>query len=204
MTKKTTSDPYFISRQQMAAISIHAARAVEKAVSIDIKNLMEDNGPEASRLEFDCIEICGRTIRDSSVSREYYHRTRSSFMLEKLAEFLADVGEVEKLLTARGYTVTTIDGVNPTTGEFCVRLHSGNVIRSGWNDKHDPDALPAGDYLAVDDKDGRQLFYCDTADLVADGVEARKLLCQFMQACAGHVVAADPNQPHETGLTPPP
>lgn len=69
------------------------------------------------------------------------------------------------------------------TGEAVVRLKDGKSIRSGWIDKDDPDALPAGDYLAVDDKNGEQLFYVDSADLFADPVAGRKLLLQLLQAC---------------------
>ena len=44
-------------------------------------------------------------------------------------------------------------------------LANGCTVRSGWNDECDPDALSAGDWFAVDDADGNQLCYIDTADL---------------------------------------
>ena len=50
-------------------------------------------------------------------------------------------------------------------------LANGCTVRSGWNDECDPDALPAGDWFAVDDADGNQLCYIDSADLVVDRID---------------------------------
>ncbi len=67
----------------------------------------------------------------------------------------------------------------------CAILHlaNGKRLRSGWIDKDDPDALIAGDYLAVDASNGDQLFYVDSADLLADPIAGRKMLSEMIQAC---------------------
>lgn len=77
-----------------------------------------------------------------------------------------------------------------TSAELSIQLANGCVIRSGWIDADDPDSLPAGDYLAVDDATGQQLFYADAADLLADPIEGRRLLCEFLQVCAQRQVAS--------------
>ena len=47
----------------------------------------------------------------------------------------------------------------PKTGEVVVKIEGGGEIRSGWIDKHDPDALACGDYLKLLDGLGREVFY---------------------------------------------
>lgn len=69
--------------------------------------------------------------------------------------------------------------------ELLIPLANGLVLRSGWIDHHDPDALPAGDYLALDDSVGNQLFYVDSSDLLADPIEGRRLLNELLQKCQG-------------------
>lgn len=70
-------------------------------------------------------------------------------------------------------------------GELIVPLANGSVIRSGWIDHADPDALPGGDYLAVDNAQGDQLFYIDSADLFANPIDGRRILYSMLQACQG-------------------
>jgi len=69
------------------------------------------------------------------------------------------------------------------SAEVTVLLQNGKTIRSGWIDKDDPNALPAGDYLAVDANDGEQLVYMDSADLLADPAIGRRMLNDLLQAC---------------------
>lgn len=47
-----------------------------------------------------------------------------------------------------------------------VELANGCTLHSGWSDGDDPDAMPAGDWLSVDDPSGNQIFYREMADLV--------------------------------------
>jgi len=69
------------------------------------------------------------------------------------------------------------------SAEVTVLLQNGKTIRSGWIDKDDPNALPAGDYLAVDANDGEQLVYMDSADLLADPAIGRRMLNDLLRAC---------------------
>lgn len=71
----------------------------------------------------------------------------------------------------------------PLDGTVVALLANGKILRSGWIDKHDPNALPAGDFLAVEAVDGQQLFYADSADLLADPITGRKMLNEMIQAC---------------------
>jgi len=64
-----------------------------------------------------------------------------------------------------------------------VQLDNGFTITSGWIDGDDPDALPGGDWLSVENDNGEQIFYEDAADILADPVEGRKKLYQFLVAC---------------------
>lgn len=64
-----------------------------------------------------------------------------------------------------------------------IPLANGGVIVSGWIDNDDPDALPAGDYLSVIDAAGTQLYYQEAADILADPIEGRRLLCEFIECC---------------------
>jgi len=66
-----------------------------------------------------------------------------------------------------------------------ILLDNGFKIVSGWIDEHDPEALPAGDYLSVEDSNGTQVFYADAADILADPLEGRRKLNAFIQACQG-------------------
>lgn len=59
------------------------------------------------------------------------------------------------------------------------------MIVSGWIDHADPDALLAGDYLSVLDSSGTQIYYQEAADILADPIKGRQLLCDFIKACAG-------------------
>lgn len=70
---------------------------------------------------------------------------------------------------------------------FEIRLANGYAITSGWHDEDDPDALPAGDWLSVEDENGNQIFYVDSADMLADPIEGRKKLCAFLSACRGEI-----------------
>jgi hypothetical protein len=72
-----------------------------------------------------------------------------------------------------------------TTGEHVIHLVNGFEIRSGWIDHDDPDALPAGDYLSVISGDGEQLFYVDSADLLADPLTGRQKLNELFTICCG-------------------
>ena len=45
-----------------------------------------------------------------------------------------------------------------TNGERVIALANGHKIVSGWIDYDDPDPLPHGDYLAVEDASHRQYF----------------------------------------------
>lgn len=69
---------------------------------------------------------------------------------------------------------------------FTVKLQNGGQIQSGWIDNDDPDALPAGDYLSVLDRHGNQVFYAESADLFAEPIQGRRMLCEFLQACNSH------------------
>lgn len=85
---------------------------------------------------------------------------------------------------------TSPDGTCPATGELVILLANGSQIRSGWCDKDDPDALPAGDYISVLDAQGQQVFYADSADLLADPVKGRRLLNDMLQACHRQAVTS--------------
>jgi len=66
-----------------------------------------------------------------------------------------------------------------------IQLANGRKIVSGWSDEDDPEALPAGDWLSVEDEKGEQVFYVEAADLLDDLSEGRFLLYQFLVACRG-------------------
>ena len=66
-----------------------------------------------------------------------------------------------------------------------IPLANGRKIVSGWIDGHDPDALPAGDWLSVEDENGNQIFYEETADIAADPVNCRRIMYDFIRACRG-------------------
>ena len=76
------------------------------------------------------------------------------------------------------------------TDEVIVPLLNGGRIRSGWIDKEDPDMLPAGDYIAVENAAGEEVCYLESSDLFCDPVECRQQLNAMMQACAGPTPAA--------------
>lgn len=65
-----------------------------------------------------------------------------------------------------------------------IPLANGFEIRSGWCDHDDPDALPAGDYFKVLDADGKEVYYEDSADILADPTEGRRKLWALIQACS--------------------
>lgn len=71
---------------------------------------------------------------------------------------------------------------------FEIQLDNGYIITSGWHDADDPDALPAGDWLSVEDENGVQIFYEDAADILADPIEGRKKLYAFLLACRGEIL----------------
>lgn len=64
-----------------------------------------------------------------------------------------------------------------------VQLQRGRIV-SGWTDGDDPDALPAGDWLSVEDACGTQLYYCDVADLCSSHRRAQEEIYAFLKACA--------------------
>ena len=66
-----------------------------------------------------------------------------------------------------------------------ILLANGFIIESGWVDEDDPGLLPTGDYLSVENKEGRQIFYEETADLISSYPTAVKRLHEFLQACQG-------------------
>lgn len=88
-----------------------------------------------------------------------------------------------------------IETHKPSTPALRIELANHFVIRSGWIDKDDPDALPSGDYLAVDDAQGKELFYADTADMFADPVAGRRMLNEMLQSCLGLQVTKDQPSP---------
>lgn len=69
-------------------------------------------------------------------------------------------------------------------GELVIPLANGGEIRSGWIDRDDPDALPAGDYLKVLNPAKEEVFYEDSADILADPVAGRRKLWAMLQACS--------------------
>lgn len=68
--------------------------------------------------------------------------------------------------------------------EWVIPLANGYQIRSGWVDHDDPEALPAGDYFRVVDRAGAEVFYEDSADILADPIEGRRKFWALIQACA--------------------
>ncbi len=66
-----------------------------------------------------------------------------------------------------------------------IPLANGFKIVSGWIDEDDPDALPAGDYLSVEDSSGQQVFYAETADITACPIEGKQIIYAFLKACNG-------------------
>lgn len=71
------------------------------------------------------------------------------------------------------------------TEPSAIILKNGYEIQSGWIDNDDPDKLREGDYLSVVDAGGKQVFYIDTADLIADPIIARQQIKNFLNACRG-------------------
>jgi len=66
-----------------------------------------------------------------------------------------------------------------------VVLANGYAIESGWSDVHDPDALPAGDWLSLSDRDGTQLVYIDMADVAGNPRALREAIHKLLSAAAG-------------------
>ena len=91
----------------------------------------------------------------------------------------------------------TTSHFDATTNEHVIVLANGWQIRSGWVDHDDPDALRSGDYLSLVDEAEQQLFYTDSADLLADPIEGRRLLNQLFEICCGGFSEAISN--NETG-----
>lgn len=76
-----------------------------------------------------------------------------------------------------------------------IQLKNGYEITSGWIDDDDPDALEAGDYLQVCNEDGEEVYYEEAADILADPIEGKLKLLNFLRACQGRPpVAADPKK----------
>ncbi len=80
------------------------------------------------------------------------------------------------------------DGFDPYGGEMVLQLRNGKELRSGWHDRHDPDARPAGDYILLVDAAHKEIFYAEVADLVdANGSKFREALLQVFCLGAGGV-----------------
>jgi hypothetical protein len=167
---------------------------------MDLVDLCYKNaaGGTAGELEFDEPTV----VSHSDDASDHYERTKSSLMLVELARLYEGL-DVPVMLRELAMQPTPFDGTDQT-GEVVIHLANGYELRSGWIDKDDPDALPAGDYVSVVDVRGEQVFYGDSADLFADPVQARRSLFEILQACCGARVTSDPSKPHQTGLTPPP
>lgn len=103
-------------------------------------------------------------------------------MVDQSAVKKGDVWVVE--LTMEPLRERLLGATGNLKSEF-VELENGFTLQSGWIDKDDPNALPAGDYLSVLDRQGQQVFYVETADLIADPILCRQKLCEMMQICAG-------------------
>lgn len=196
-----TSD-YFLERQRRAAECLLTACAVEAAVANDIRRVINfiDYLPE--RVAVDSLHWLDKLIVRDAAASDHYEKTKSSVMLVELARLYEGL-DVPVMLRELAMQPTPFDGTDQT-GEVVIHLANGYELRSGWIDKDDPDALPAGDYVSVVDVRGEQVFYGDSADLFADPVQARRSLFEILQACCGARVTSDPSKPHQTGLTPPP
>lgn len=111
-----------------------------------------------------------------------------------------------KYAVERGWSIWIVANVDPPglvvykqlpppeffTG-ISIALENGYEIVSGWIDDDDPDALEAGDYLQVLNDDGEEIYYQEAADILADPIEGKRALLNFLLACQGRrPVAADP------------
>lgn len=174
---------YFTERQHQASAGLLACSAVEAAVSQDIRRLIN----HIAYLPHGVIVTSAYLLEVASVNdhgaTDYYNRTRSSRLLNALADLYTglDVPEMLRELTMQP---TPINGIDET-GQVVIHLANGYELRSGWCDKDDPDRLPAGDYVSIIDAQGEQVFYGDSADLFSDPVQSRRSLYSIIQVCCG-------------------
>ncbi len=196
---------YFTIRQRIAADCLMTAAAVEAAVKADVMFILNNCAWVQEGKAAEALTVLDQLIATNQLARTAYNNTRTSTMLTRLAEiFDEEPYDVEVILTDLNTVPTEIGGIDLATGEFFLPLANGYQIRSGWIDKADPGALPAGDYLSIINERGEQVFYMETADLLAPELMARDKLNQMLQACLGLGVTNGLLTPHEEGLTPPP
>ena len=195
---------YFDKRESRAAGCRATACAIETAVIRDMEILLEHG------VLPDCYMPLLRNMLDQlpiskgEVGETWYEMLRVSKLLSELHDLFHKIGQKPgtgphrfhdkpaDYLADLGLTPTPAGGLDLETGELVVPLANGYELRSGWIDQHDPDALPAGDYLSVRDSDGKQVLYEDAADLFADPVEGRKKLLHVILACLGQANATCP------------
>lgn len=174
---------YFQDRHARAADNIHTAYIVETAVAHDMRKIAS-YGQITQQEGGAILSAMNASLRTDEGARTWYKHTRKSRMLERL-EAVFRFKKPDDLLREAEVSPTKIGGIDLQTGEFTVPLANGYSITSGWIDHDDPDALPAGDYLAVEDAKGKQLFYIETADLLVNPLEAKGRLYDFLSHCLG-------------------
>lgn len=78
------------------------------------------------------------------------------------------------------------DHIDPETDSVTITTLYGTRITSGWQDKHDPDAQLAGDWLAVYDAEDKQVFCVNAEEFTCmDIIGVHRTLLEFMRAIAG-------------------
>lgn len=77
-------------------------------------------------------------------------------------------------------------GLLDENGEIAIQLADGCIIYSGWMDKEDPEALVSGDYIRLEDENGKELLYYGADEIMGEHqLEGRQALGAFLNACAG-------------------
>jgi hypothetical protein len=175
---------YFEERQVRCGDNIHTAMMVEAAVAQDVRK-MAQYGDLTADVGIVMLDALKMALRQNNEARILYKHTGRSRMLERLETAFRSRPQPDQVLGKAQIEPTKLAGIDLQTGEFQVPLANGYSIVSGWIDHDDPDALPAGDYLSVFNAAGKQVFYRDTADLLADPINAKALICEFLFCCAG-------------------
>ena len=165
--------------------SLSVAKMVEAAVVEDMNRLIRYYTGHVKEHRLDMIgESLSRRIVANKASRTWYSQTGQSRLLQRLAAIFGQTPKPDEIFEKSGQLPTPVPGLDLETGDFRIPLSNGYTIVSGWIDAADPDALPMGDYFAVEDPFGRQVYYGESCDL-DHAQRAKSELNRFFLACLG-------------------